>query len=215
MGRRRGVSGTKLVSRPIHLFNTIEAALDLNQPRHSPRVPSSPPSTISSIPSSPETRFAGFEHAVLSADECEELLDYDPIYEQRKEEAYLDTLGSLQGRGGGGRNRPRLRTRSQNARFEQLDQLDVHRAPATSSPTAYDSLARRLSSMSSASKLSKRRTLRLSRSVPALNPTPPVISHPMPLGAARRIRKMPSTSLPREQPKNRLSVLPRMFAWRP
>lgn len=186
MGRRR-LSSTK-VSKPVMLFNTLDSVELV--PRHPPKVPSTP-SSVSSVPSTPDPpSLSTFEHP-LPLDECEELLDdYHPIYEKRREEAYLASLSSLQGR-------QRSRATSQSSQA------------GTASPT--DSLSRRLSSISTASKLSKRRTLRLSKSVPALAP-PPVISHPMPLGAARHIRKVPS--LQQVERKGRLSALPRMFAWR-
>lgn len=188
MGRRR-LSSAK-VSKPVMLFNTLDPVELV--PRHAPKVPSAP-SSVSSVPSTPDPpSLSTFEHP-LPLDECEELLDdYDPIYEKRREEAYLASLSSLQGR-------QRSRATSQSSSSQA----------GTASPA--DSLSRRLSTISTASKLSKRRTLRLSKSVPVLAP-PPVISHPMPLGAARRIRKVPS--LQQVERKGRLSALPRMFAWR-
>lgn len=177
---RRRASGAK-VSKPAMLFSTFDAP-DLS-PRRAP-VPVPMPTPPSSGPGTPDPACPVF---AVPADECEELLDEDD-YEQRRAAAYLGALGALQGSSSG----RRARTRSS----------------ASSEPAPPDSLARRLSTASTASKLSKR-TLRLSRSVPAL--APPVISHPMPL--ARRIRKVPS--LQQEQRKGRLSALPRMFAWRP
>ncbi|EKD01749.1 hypothetical protein A1Q2_03986 [Trichosporon asahii var. asahii CBS 8904] len=193
MMSRRRVSGAK-VSKPVMLYNTVDPVGPEFVPRHAPKVPSTP-SSISSVPSTPDPpSLSSFENP-LPLDECEELLDdYDPIYEKRREEAYLASLSSLQG------SRQRSRATSHTS---------SHCQSGTASTT--DSLSRRLSTISTASKLSKRRTLRLSKSVPTLA-APPVISHPMPLGAARRIRKVPS--LQQVERKGRLSALPRMFAWR-
>lgn len=180
---RRRVSGAK-VSKPVMLFSTVDA------PDLSPRRAPVPTPSLSSGPGTPDPPSCPV--FAVPADECEELLDEDD-YEQRRAAAYLSALGALQGSSSG--RRARTRSSASSASHGQL-------------PAPPDSLARRLSTASTASKLSKR-TLRLSRSVPAL--APPVISHPMPL--ARRIRKVPS--LQQEQRKGRLSSLPRMFAWRP
>ncbi|EJT50558.1 hypothetical protein A1Q1_08310 [Trichosporon asahii var. asahii CBS 2479] len=96
MMSRRRVSGAK-VSKPVMLYNTVDPLGPEFVPRHAPKVPSIQ-SSVSSVPSTPDPpSLASFE-APLPLDECEELLDdYDPIYEKRREEAYLASLSSLQG----------------------------------------------------------------------------------------------------------------------
>lgn len=192
MMSRRRVAGAK-VSKPVMLFNTVDPVGPELVPRHAPKVPSISSSVSSRAPSTPDPPSQPSFENPLPIDECEELLDdYDPIYEKRREEAYLASLSSLQGR--------------QRSRSRATSHTSSHCQSGIASPT--DSLSRRLSTISNAS---KRRTLRLSKSVPTLT-APPVISHPMPLGAARRIRKVPS--LQQVEGRGRLSALPRMFAWR-
>lgn len=208
MPRRRASSG-KLVSKPLLLFKSaIESQPNLCGPRLSSTVSSSPPSSMASLGSSLD-RPTYAPTMTMGAEGCEVLAGYDPDDEVMEDEVRLGTVSALQEAKGD--TPPRCPF---DEITEQLsDQFLRPRGPRPrlAAPAPHDSFSRRLSAISTDS---KRRTLRLVRSTPSFAPPPqPVISHPMPLGSSRRIRKMPSIHCD-APPKSRLPSLPRMFAWR-